>query len=209
TLTGEARSGDDEGNNFDPNNRQYFGFANYDVDRKHILPWHVLKHEPASDTYLSQQLNPGDTVIHLDDATGWQNAGLPHQRTLAWYGYTNNQGDTYDDYTYTRNVDFRPDTGAWAAGAVDQHANTITLIEPWSGQTIAAGTAVRNATSGSTFNYAALAGTVPDTWTTFDAVLTGEGTASPTQFRPGTAFIKPIILTNRQPAGGPTNQIQW
>lgn len=204
-LSGQLRSGNDTGGQFHASNRQYFGFASYDADQLLIQPIHVSRFGSASDTYLTATLRPGDTQIHLENASGWSNSGAAHQRSLAWYGYADSSGYVYDDFTYTRNVAFRFTHGMWNAGGIT--GNTITLREPWQGPVIAAGTAIRNATSGSTFNYAALANqTVPATWNTYQAVMQGTGTNA-NQFRPGTAYIKPIILANYHGASG--NLLQW
>jgi len=199
-FSGELRSGDDLGNQFDPNNRQFFGFASYDADQLLISPWHVNRFGTAVDTRLAVTLKPGDTTITLDDASGWANAGAAHQRTLAWYGYTNSAGFTYPDYTYTRNVAVDFANGMWDAGAIT--GNVITLRNPWSGPEIQAGEAVRNASSGGTHIYAAAGNTVvPDQWTQYQTTVSGA-----TQFRPGTAFVKPLVLANYQ--GTSTNLLR-
>ncbi|WP_146393883.1 dockerin type I domain-containing protein [Allorhodopirellula solitaria] len=204
-LSGEARSGDGAGGLYDPANKQYFGFASYDIDYQRILPWHVLKYASATDTVLTADLKPGDTQVFLQNAVGWANGGPAHQRSLAWYGYTDSQGHTYDDYTYTRNVAIDRVNGTWGPGGVT--GNVITLHQPWTGPLIAAGSAVRNATSGVSYNYAGLQyQSVPDVWTRYEVTLSGTGVAT-TQFRPGTAFIKPIVLANYQ--GNANNQIAW
>jgi hypothetical protein len=72
---------------------------------------------------------------------------------------------------------------------------------------IPAGTAVRNAQSGDTYNYAALSyGTVPNTWTQYQATISGPGTA-PSQFRPGTAYVRMLLLPNFVSSDG--NLIAW
>jgi hypothetical protein len=202
-LSGDAKSGDGFGGQYVPANLQYFGFASYDADQKLIEPWHVAKFPGSTDTRLAVALNPGDTQIVLQDATGWANAAAAHQRSFAWYGYSNTAGFTYPDYTYTRNVATNFATGVWSPGAIN--GNVIT-IPAWTGPAIAAGTAVRNAQSGGNYNYAGLVGAVPDQWSRYQATITGTGLAN-NQFRPGTAFIKPVVLTNYQAAVG--NLIQW
>lgn len=204
-LSGQARSGDGVGGQFEANNRQYFGFASYDSDQLQIVPFHVNRFANAADTQLAAPLNPGDTQIVLQDASGWANAGAAHHRSLAWYGYTNSDGFTYPDYTYTRNVASNLTTGLWSAGGIA--GNVITLNQPWAGPAIPAGMAVRNTMSGGTYNYAALSyQSVPEQWTEYGATLSGSGMGL-TQFRPGTAFIKPVMLTNF--VAGSTNLINW
>ena len=201
-LSGFVRAGDGNGNGFDPDNQQYFGFASYDSDGHRISPQNVMRYEDAVDTSLAVDLKPGDTEIHLNDASGWQNAGASHQRALAWWPYSNSDGESYDDYTYTRNVDQgHDDQGLWDEGGIDYENNVITLREPWAGPEVEAGSAVRNSASGGTFNYVGLSNeSVGSDWQYVEAEFGGEvwdnGNYSTTAFRPGTAFVKPIMLLN-------------
>jgi hypothetical protein len=156
-LSGQARSGNDVGGQYVAANRQFFGFSSYDLDQLRIDPWHVRQHAGATDTTLAVALQPGDTQIVLHDATGWANGGMAYERTLAWYGYTNSSGETYPDYTYTRNIARDFTNGLWNAGGMS--GNVITLRAPWSGPTLAIGDAVRNTTSSGTYNYAAISAT--------------------------------------------------
>ena len=203
-LSGWARSGNDEGGEYHANNRQYFGFASYDIDDSIILPRHVLKVAGAADTRLAQTLRPGDTQIVLEDASGWSDAGAAHQRSFAWYGYSDNTGHVYEDYTYTRNVKYND---VWDVGAIDYETNTITLQTSWDGPELTAGVAVRNAQSGGTYNYAALVGSVSSEWTQYQATISGVSSTDATSFRPGTAYIKPLLLTNYDAQDG--NLVTW
>ncbi len=119
------------------------GYTAYDADGLRIEPKHVERFGSASDTRLALDLNPGDTVIELVDAAGWSNLSGPETRALAWYGYANSRGQIYPDYSYTRNVVGDAVTGLWPVGAIV--GNRIALVQPWSGPTLRAGTAVRNA----------------------------------------------------------------
>lgn len=206
-LAGWARSGDDQGGQFNASNRQYFGFASYDADHLLIEPLYVLKFPGATDTHLAATLHPGDTQVVRDSAAGWNNAGLAHQRSLAWYGYTNSAGYTYPDFTYTRNIRLDSTNGLWNAGGINYSTNTITLRAPWSGPELPAGAAVRNAQSGDRYNYAALSfGTVPNAWTQYQATISGVGSGQ-TQFRHGTAYVRMLLMPNYLYSTG--NLIAW
>lgn len=204
-LSGWARSGDETGDLFEAANRQYFGFASYDSDQLPIAPLHVSKIQPAVDTRLARPLSPGDRYLYLEDVDGWYDeSGASHARSFAWFGYMNSSGQVYKDYTYTRNVL----QGAWNPGAIDHELNRIELATPWQGSLVLAGTAARNATSGHSFNYSALNfQSVPDEWTQYSADIGGTVGGRPTDFRPGTAFIKPVVLANYQSTTG--NVIEW
>ncbi len=174
--------------------RHYLGIACFDVDGNGISTYHVAKYPGSTDTTLAANLKTGDTKIVLTDATGWNNLGTMHRCSLAWYGYATAAGVPYPDYSYTRF--FVADL--WVAGAITN--NFITLSKPWSGAELPAGKPVRNAESGGTYNYALLGGrSVPSTLTNYTATVAGEwtnGIYSDIRFRPGTAFIKPLILAN-------------
>ena len=204
-LSGSACSGDGQGNLYDSANRQYFGIACYDSDKKPIEPYDVAKVPGATDTTLAQELKPGATTIVLTNAGGWYSGSTSYERSLAWYGYANSSGYVYPNYTYTRNVL----QNAWNQGGIT--GNVITLSTPWAGPDLPVGTAVRNATSGSSYNYAALDfGAVPATWTQYTATISGveqNGALTPGVFWPGTAYIKPVILFNNQTQAD--NLVTW
>ena len=200
-LSGWAKAGDEFGQRYQSNNQQSFGFASFDSDLQAILPQHVLKFPGSTDTTLAAALNPGDPVIQLANATGWSNSGAANTRALAWYGYQNSSGQTYADYTYTRNVALDGTNGLWIAGSIS--GNTITLAEPWSGPALANGTKVRNATGGADSQFVALnSQTVAGIWTwaqhanVFGSATQTNGIEQVDRFRPGTAFIKPVIASN-------------
>ena len=185
---------------------QFLGFASYDVDGNLIRTDQVTRHLGSVDTTLAFDLNPGDTQIVLNDATGWYDGNDPrreHARSLAWYGYQDSTGQTYADYTYTRNVE----SNLWDAGAIS--GNVITLREAWSGPALSAGDAVRNATSGSTFNYSLLQSEqVPTTLTEYSATFGGgesTGEISADLFRPGTHSIRLNVISNHTPVDVPTD----
>ena len=205
-LSAFARATDANGGPSADNVTQFLGFASYDVDGNLIRTDQVTRHLGSVDTRLAFDLNPGDTQIVLNDATGWYDGNDPrrdHARSIAWYGYQDSTGQTYAEYTYTRNVA----SNLWDADAIS--GNVITLREPWSGPALLAGDAVRNATSGSTFNYSLLqAEHVPTTLTEYSATLGGgesSGEISATLFRPGTHSIRLNVISNHTPFGEPTD----
>ena len=213
-LSGWARSGDEFGERFDSGNRQSFGFASYDVDMLLILPENVLRFAGATDTTLAATLKPGDTKIFLTSGAGWSNAAgaAAATRGLAWYGYHDSTGTLYADYTYTRNVAMGGASGLWLAGSVS--GNVITLATPWAGPQLAVGTTVRDTGAGDDANYVALKNqAVPGEWTwtqyanTFGGGALQNGNYSASLFRPGTAFVKAVIVANQQ--GTTSNFISW
>jgi len=210
-LSGWARSGDNFGMRFSPLNQQSFGIEEYDADYLRIESVHVLKFGTAADTTLRAALNPGDTQILLTSATGWSNeiGGTAESRSLAWYGYRDSGGTLFPDYTYTRNVAFDFLDGVWDFGAISFDSGVgawrINLRSAWSGVTIAAGTAVRNATGHDEIQSLS----IPTDrfygwnerdnidWFNYSVVIGGgvwrNGVPAESTFRPGTQFIQPAV----------------
>ena len=194
-LSVDAFAGDGAGGGIDPSARHYLGFISYDVDGNVVNPYSYAKFAGSTDTTLAAPLNPGDTTITLTNASGWSNAGGNHTRTIAWYGYTDSTGYTHPDYTYTRNYL----ANAWPPGAVS--GNTITLNTPWAGPALNAGDAVRNSTSGGSYQYVLLsAGAVPGTPTNYTSQIgdgfIANGQLGTTMFRPGTHSISSLVLAD-------------
>jgi cysteine-rich repeat protein len=229
TLQAWGRAGDANGQNFSTAGLQYFGIAPFDIDHLNIYPYHIMKYGGSTDTRLAADLRPGDTMLQVDNATGWYNGpDVSYQRQFVWYGYTNSRGEVYPDYTYTRNFSGNypvyavgyPYTntaqGAWAPGGVV--GNTINLRAPWPGPLVPRGTAVRNANSGGTFRYIGASGSrPPNTWTPFTGQINGidtGGTNNPNQFPYGTAYLKIMFIINHFPSGttpppGYSNNMYW
>lgn len=183
-------------------------FASLDVDQKLIHPLHVTKYGNAADTMLAAPLMPGDTSLLLNDATGWSNDywESAQTRALAWYGYTDSTGHTYDDYTYTRNVAYDFDKGLWKPGGVQYDpaagAYRVNLRMPWNGPALAAGSAIRNAANGNLYNqFEGNPELLPGTnYLEYAATIGGglwhEGQSSDSLFRPGTAYIQPVMRSS-------------
>lgn len=195
TLEVDASAGPGSGGVFDTDSRHYLGFASYDIDGNFVSLYNYSKYAGSTDTTLAVDLNPGDTTVTLTDATGWHDGGTSHARSLVWYGYQDSTGYTYPDYTYTRNQLLN----GWDAG--DISGNTITLRTPWAGPALAAGDAVRNTNSGSSYQYVLLSnshvGTTPQN---FSAQIGGgfieNGVGGTTLWRPGTHSIRPLALAD-------------
>ncbi len=109
----------------------------YDIDKNHILTKYI-KWVPGSTTVLTQDLNPGDTVMHLQSIAGFnKTATYATQLGVIIWNYKNSKGYQYPIETYSRNV-YRP---LWdGETAFDTENNTITLTQAWNKGTIPAGT---------------------------------------------------------------------
>lgn len=196
-----AKAGNTGGGGYETANRQYAGVYTYDVDLNGIAPWMYMKHSGSTDTTLASPLNTGDLVVVLTDGTGWETgAGATYARQISWWGYTNAKGYTYPDYTYTRNGTvnhaYYNTNGAWNARAT----NTLTLTQAWPGPNLAAGTKVRNSTSGGTYKYITLSNVqVLNAWTRYEGMIGGWDTAGAgvTYLYPyGTAYVRLLFIAN-------------
>ncbi len=181
------------------------GITALDLDRRVISGVHVERFLSAADTTLAVDLKPGDTQLVLTNADGWSNRSQdPRTRALAWYGYRNSRGDLYPDYTYTRNVASDPIDGLWAPGAVN--GNRITLIKPWTGPTISAGTAIRNAVDSGTFFPVVLdRGTLSASVRNEVSGFWQQGGRSLRAFPPGTVWATPTMILNQSDVSSDEN----
>ena len=187
--------------------REILNITSLDVDQKVILPIHVTRHTSAVDTVLAQDLRPGDKSVFIEDASGWSNDSWEsaETRALAWYGYTDSTGYTYDDYSYTRNVTYDFKNGLWEPGAIQYDSQEgsyrIDLLAPWNGPLLTAGSAIRNAAQGQGLQVEmddAFANEY-SFWEERVQRLGGgvwqHGIPSPEAFLPGTAYIQPEYVT--------------
>ena len=194
--------------------RFYAGLAFYDSDGLMLNPQFHMR-LAGTETTLAQPLKPGDTVVYLTSAAGWNNSADANLRRLLIFGYKNSGGYTYPPYTYSRHLV----SDAWLAGGIDYINNTITLRVPlptsvgnpdhpdgeWP-----IGHPVCNTRSGGTYKYITANNVLtPPTWTKFEGFIQGvdlSGTNNTFMFPPGTASAKMLFLTNRNTA---TAQTTW
>lgn len=124
----------------------------YDIDKNFIGNNQcAVGFSPAWRTTLSQPLNPGDTVVHATDLSSWTTDTTSHYYYVAVFGYTDSTGHVYKDFTYTQDsLKFGTQTDK---SNLDKTTNTITLLSPYTGKARPAGTAICQATEGSTYFY--------------------------------------------------------
>lgn len=167
----------------------------YDIDKNIIRDAHV-SWTPGSTTILSQDLNNGDTVVHLQSIANFNKSpGNVYRNGFIIWNYKNSNGYQYDIETYSRNVY----PSLWDdATAFDTENNTITLKAPWSEGTVLAGTSLSQIASGSAYIYLNSIYTIAaNTWTQKKGIISGIGKNNePRKFREGTAFVKVGWLIN-------------
>ena len=169
--------------------RYYDMLVMYDIDKREIgarnVMWIV-----GSTTKLAKELKNGDTVVYLEDASGFNKTTTQsYHHGLIFWNYQNSKGYTYGTETYSRN---RWDT-LWDDGnAIDTTNNTITLKIPWNHGIFPEGTPVSQCSDGGTYtymnsNYAISTGK----WVQKKGSISGIGKRNEYyKFREGTAFIK-------------------
>lgn len=203
-----AKSGDLDGSNYNPVNRNYFGIVCLDADGLIISPYFFMRYSGSALTTLTAPLTTGATTVSLSSASGWAGTnGATYNRQFLWWPYTNLLGYTYPDYTYsrnsTRNNAYYSTNGAWPVGGIS--GNTITLTQPWPGPDLPAGTPVQNSSSGAVYKYISMSNiTVPSTWKRYEGSIGGidtNNTNNAANFSNGTAFVRVLILPNYQTTG--------
>ena len=175
----------------------YAGFKSFDIDMKEIESNHVMYVE-GSLTSLKQDLKNGDTIIYLNDVSGFElsSSTLNYRLGLIFWNYIDSTGYTWPEETYSRN--------SWASlynyDAVDKTNNTITLSSPWNHGTILKGTKLSQSDEGGEWIYSLLKyETLTSSWQNRVATITGinqTGGYDTTKFRYGTVYIRPVIIFN-------------
>lgn len=195
--------------------RHYMGLVCHDVDGQMILARHHMRHHHSgtdSLTTLAAPLAPGDTVVQLTDASGWNETGsATWARGLILFGYRNSLGFAYD--RYSRLVEF----DLFELGDVDKTAHTVTLKGPLPaalanpddpGGVWPAGTAIANSSNGTAHKYAFYSDLHPaeaDRWYSTTSHIGGidtSGTNAPRNFPPGTVFARVFWLPNHSNLAG-------
>ena len=123
----------------------YPSIEGIDDDNLRIAPQNTVPGFHAiARTTLSQELKPGDTVVHCTDLTNFSTTSYPY---LAIFGYISQHGKHYDDYTYTRDIP------RITPANINKTNNTIPLNSPYDGMYRPAGTAVCQSGDGAQYYY--------------------------------------------------------
>ena len=180
-----------------PNSKYYLGLIEYDIDKNPILSTHVM-YIDGSLTYLTQDLNDGDTVMHLNDVSGFKvsSSTRNYQRGFIFWDYADTTGYAYPELTYSRNYMY-----PWYTyTGIHTSNNTITLEKPWALGFKPKGTKLSQSSSGGTYNYSLVAGTViPSEWTTYTTSIkdiTTNGSVDHSKFRAGTKYVKLLLMVS-------------
>lgn len=208
-LRQEGLPGDWSAYTNEERHRHYMGVLCLDIDGFVVRAWDHMRYRQGgvdSMTTLSAPLTPGDTVVHLTDASGWNDtSSASHHRGIIVFGYKNAAGKTYSHYSRINAFDL------FNLGQVDKVANTVTLKAPWPTNlgnpddpfgVWPTGTPLANCSNGGTYKYSFYAGSIlaeTDRWYRSQSYMGGvdySGTNVPSNFPPGTALVKPFWLPN-------------
>lgn len=182
---------------------RYYDMLNmYDADKK-MISWNNVSWVDGSTTILTQDLNNGDTIVHLQNVAGFD-AETPNswKRGFIVWNYKNSKGYKYGIETYSQNVY----TGLWDDGtAIDIQNNTITLKAPWSRGKISAGTSLSQCFAGGGYQYLHAGFTISEqnSWIGMTGNIAGVNrNREPFKFFEGTAFVRVgwlLNLNNKEP----------
>ena len=167
----------------------YYGIDCYDSDYQQIGQYNTY-HYVNTETVLSRDLNPGDTIMYVNNASNWKHTTDVYN--IKYVGIANNTN--YPDFAYTRN--------SFRFSDSDQVNNTITLISAYTGPVITAGTKVANyVNDGGGYRYNGASGTFPSTttWQNYSGNIQYTNiynTSSDNIFRYATKYVKVLMLLN-------------
>lgn len=160
----------------------------YDADMQEINSYHV-RHRSGSTTKLTKDLVAGDTVLHLEDVSGWLASMNNYTDAIVW-NYKNSFGYAYPKETYSRTK--LPLLVSDGNITIDTVNKTVALKTAYAGATIPAGTDLSQGTPGHSYKYYPLgAVTIPTEWTSYSGVLSGTEI-----FFPGAAYVRLCMFWN-------------
>lgn len=191
-------AGETDASSWSAANRQYIG-VQY-LDRRGLaIGRSMAQTMPGTITTLAGALSPGDTSMVLTSAANWSVA--TGCRNFAWGPYSDGEA-TYPAGEYSRNVS----TGASgfsneAYGVGGISGNTVTLIAPWTGATLPAGTQIWNtSTIGGSYWYPLMGNQpAPLGWTDLEATISRGApwlTLSDNNIPAGSAFARFVLRCN-------------
>ncbi len=174
--------------------KMFSGIFEYDVDGLIVKSDKILYVNDTL-TYLTKDLKNGDTVVHLNDVSKFEDTTLTYRLGFIFWNYRDSTGRLYEPLTYSRNVW----SNLYTADNIDSENNTITLKTAWNNGTIKAGTKLSQSNDGGNYNYSLYDSQTKNTeWEYRHSSIKGvkTGAAVYTMFRPGTKYIKWFMFPN-------------
>ncbi|MFQ6773462.1 MAG: hypothetical protein ACLRFG_03220 [Clostridia bacterium] len=178
--------------------KYYFGLVACDADKKTIKPRNTTWIE-GSTTKLARDVKNGDTVIYLEDVSGFVNHQYYYRMGFIIWDYKDSTGYQYPKETYSQNVYFGSSSlFLFNYEDIDFANNCINLNYAWNGGTHTAGADISQSNDGSTYMYCLLSNKPMTTsWKQYSATISGYqiNSIKDTQFRQGTKYVR--LLINR------------
>ena len=175
--------------------RYYFMIACYDKKKNFIDMREIYERYSGTRTTLTQDLNPGDTVMHIADDANWEYINDTTSHYSEQFTIFTDDYD-YPDYTYSENI------GRYTTVLNNQ----VTLTTPWSREKMPSGSRVMRTSDGGSYSYIGASNAL---MTTNWVYRTGTSTATENDgsMRSGSAYIKLGWLINRN-AGTETSYVR-
>lgn len=175
----------------------YLGFDEYDIDGKYIRSTTQMGFKNSTTT-LAKDLKPGDTIVYLTSAAGWNVSSTSpiHQLGLIFWNYKDSTGYQYPEGVYSQNYIL----DAYLYSGVDKSNNTITLKKAWTGATYPAGTKVSQSSLNGHKYFGYVNKDLSTEWDNVEFIL-GSNEHIPygflsTTINPATKYIRFVILAN-------------
>src|SRR5699024_5514293 len=176
----------------------YLALGPVDQDGETISALNIMYVEGTL-TKLARDLKPGDAKVYLESAENWANTGTGNSnKRMIFWNHVSKNGKVWAPETYSRNVS----GAAWEAGGIDYSENTISLLKPWSSETIPAGTPLSNGNNGANYMYAKMSTGVGSSWEKLEGTVrggidrSGNGFSPGRGWPPGVAAVRPGVLIN-------------
>ncbi|MEG1506921.1 MAG: hypothetical protein RR478_05445, partial [Bacilli bacterium] len=175
----------------------YAGLIEYDIDKNGIGAQNVM-YIANTLTYLTKDLNNGDTVVYLNDITNWLNLSstYSHQLGFIFWNYQDSTGYKYPEFTYSRNVWL----DLFNYNDINKENNTITLKKAWNYGSISKNTKLSQSNAGSSYNYGLIGGSkLTNNWQAKSLAIANTNTSdflNFNKFRAGSKYVKFLILFN-------------
>ena len=177
----------------------YFGYVLFDENKQRIYH-HEINAMSGTETELYADVSSEDTIVKIVDGANW-GAGTGN---MTWHSVVAFDIDDSGNYDDLPNRDISNFLGSQhvCEPTVEQRESYWEIMlcgEQTVGKDYSAGTKIRKHISGGTYMYTAVVGqNIPDVWTEYSSVSSGESVVGPSQseFWRGTKFVKILLLPN-------------
>ena len=159
------------------NGEFWIGLTEYDKDYNRIGPNNIM-YVSNTLTYLTKDLNDGDTEIYLNDISNFEynSDTRTYKMGLIFWNYKDSTGYEYPPLTYSRNVWNNLFEYNETNPNVDKENYIIKLKEPWSKGTVEKNTQVSQSSTGAGYKYLVFKEKSKYEWEKYNVIIQGEDT---------------------------------